>query len=566
MQLLDWIVLVGTTLFIILYGLWKSRKSNHNMEEYLRSSHSMPWYVISLSVISTQASAITFVSAPGQGYSDGMRFILFYLGLPLAMIVVSAVFLPIYYRLNVITAYEYLETKFNVKVRVLTSFFFLIQRGLSAAISIAAPAIVLSVILDWNIYLTNLFLGGVVAVYTILGGSDAVSQTQKLQMLIILIGMAVAGYLVVALMPTEVAFVDAVRVAGKTGKLNTMDFTFNWNNQYNLWTGLIGGFFLQMAYFGTDQSQVGRYLGGSSLTQSRLGLLFNGIFKIPMQFCILFIGVMLFVFYQFNQPPIFFNKAEVEKIAKSEYAGEFKNLEKSYQQVFEEKKIKTQALILAMRNKDSIQIQTAEKDFKLTESKFKDIKKETLALMKKNDSNANTNDANYIFLSFVTKYLPAGLIGLLIVAILFASMSTTASELNALASTSVVDIYKRTIYTTGSEKHYLLASKVLTLVWAAFAIAVAQFSVQLGTLIEVVNMLGSWFYGTILGIFALALFFKNINSSAVFVAAILSEIFVISLALGTSVAYLWLNMIGCVAVIVFSLLGTLIARLNDRIA
>ncbi len=570
MQLLDWLVLVGTTLFITIYGLWKIKKEE-TIDGYLRSDHNLSWFTIMLSVISTQASAVTFLSAPGQAYNDGMRFVLFYLGMPLAMIFISVFIIPVYYRLNVVTAYEFLESKFDVRVRSLAVFFFLIQRSLAAGISIAAPAIVFSVILDWNSYFTNIVIGGIVVIYTVWGGSDAISQTQKLQMIVILTGMSIAGYLVVALMPTEVGFSDAMRLAGKSGKLNTMDFSFDLNDKYTIWSGLIGGFFLQMAYFGTDQSQVGRYLGGSSMTQSRLGILLNGIFKIPMQFGILFIGAMLFVFYQFTQPPIFFNSVEVHNLSKSKYKTEYQALETRHTQNFEQKKQAAQAYMQALRvpehekNADFkekfIQI---EKKYHETETTQKAIRTEFLYLLKKNDPDANLKDVNYIFLTFVNTFLPVGLIGLLIAVILFASMSTTASELNALASTAIVDIYKRSINTQASDKHYIKMSKIFTILWGVFAIIIAQLSLHLGTLIEVVNMLGSWFYGTILGIFLMAFFWsKHTSSSAVFWSAIITEITVIAMdyqIIPIKVAFLWFNVIGCLMVVVLSLALRLVFR------
>jgi Na+/proline symporter len=571
MNILDWIVLGGTTLFIVLYGLWKS-KGNADMEGYLRASHTLPWYTISLSVISTQASAITFLSAPGQAYVDGMRFVLFYLGMPMAMVFICAFILPVYYRLNVITAYEFLETRFDVKTRILTAFFFLIQRGLAAGISIAAPAIVLSVILNWDTTFINVTVGGTVALYTVLGGAKAVSQTQKLQMITILVGMVIAGILVVQMMPSDVSFGDAMRLAGQSGKLNTMDFNFDWDNRYNFWSGIIGGFFLQMAYFGTDQSQVGRYLGGSSMAQSRLGLLFNGIFKIPMQFGILFIGAMLFVFYQFHQPPIMFNSQEVNIIKNSPYATQFNELEKKHQQIFNEKQTQVRAYLGAMDQQNPEQIAQSEKALQIAEENLKKVKAEAIDLMKKNKADANTNDTNYIFLTFVMKFLPAGLIGLLIAVILFAAMSTTSSELNALASTTMVDMYKRVIYPNGTEKHYVWVSKLMTIGWGVFAIFIAQFAVNQGsTLIEVVNILGSWFYGTILGIFLLAFFFKKVASDAVFYAAIISEILIIMIdtqlfstlfGIKFKVAYLWLNMIGCLAVMLMAISFTFIFRMK----
>lgn len=571
MNILDWIVLGGTTLFIVLYGLWKSKGST-DMEGYLRASHTLPWYTISLSVISTQASAITFLSAPGQAYVDGMRFVLFYLGMPLAMVFICAFILPVYYRLKVFTAYEFLETRFDVKTRILTAFFFLIQRGLAAGISIAAPAIVLSVILNWDTTFINVAVGGTVVLYTVLGGSKAVSQTQKLQMITILLGMVIAGVLVVLMMPQDVSFGDAMRLAGKSDKLNTMDFNFDWDNRYNFWSGLIGGFFLQMAYFGTDQSQVGRYLGGSSMAQSRLGLLFNGIFKIPMQFGILFIGAMLFVFYQFHQPPIVFNSQEVNAIKNSPYAQAFNDLEKKHAQIFTEKQLQARAFLDAMDSKNAVKIAQTEEAFHQADESLKKVKAEAIDLMKKNNPKVNTNDTNYIFLTFVMKFLPAGLIGLLITVILFAAMSTTSSELNALASTTMVDMYKRVLYPQGTEKHYVWVSKLMTIAWGVFAIFIAQFAVNQGnTLIEVVNMLGSWFYGTILGIFLLAFFFKRVASNAVFYSAIISEILVIMIdtqqfeklfGLKFQVAYLWLNMIGCLAVMSMAIIFTFVFGLK----
>ncbi|MDX2302139.1 MAG: sodium:solute symporter [Microscillaceae bacterium] len=566
MELLDWLVLIGTTLFITLYGI-RERQVNTSMESYLKADNTLPWYTISLSVIATQASAITFLSAPGQAYVDGMRFVLFYLGLPLAMIFICIVIIPAFYRLNVITAYEFLESRFDLKTRLLTAFFFLVQRGLAAGISIAAPSIVLSVILGWNIYWVNLLVGGIVIFYTVTGGSQAVSQTQKLQMITILSGMAIAGYLVVAGLPAQVSFSDAMWIAGKTDKLNTMDFTFDLDNRYNFWSGIIGGFFLQLAYFGTDQSQVGRYLGGSHVSQSRLGLLFNGIFKIPMQFSILFIGAMLFVFYQFEQPPLFFNEPEIAKIKQSEYAAQYQGLEQEHEQIFKEKKQLAFNLIQAIRGKNEQSILTAETAFKNKEKEFKQVKENAIALLKKYDVKANTNDANYIFLTFVTQYLPAGLVGLLITVILAASMSTTSSELNALASTTMVDFYKRIIYPNGHKAHYLWMSQLMTVVWGAVALVFAQLASQLGTLIEAVNILGSLFYGTILGIFLLAFFFKSVNGKAAFWGAICGEIVVILIyfkLFGFTVAYLWLNMIGCVVVIVCGLLLGLVFRALAR--
>ncbi|TAE71680.1 MAG: sodium:solute symporter [Bacteroidetes bacterium] len=558
MQLLDWLVLCGTTLFIIIYGLWKNKQEDEDIATYLRSGHTLSWFTIALSVISTQASAVTFLSVPGQAYTDGMRFVLFYLGMPLAMVFICVFILPVYYRLNIVTAYEFLETKFDAKVRVLIAFFFLIQRSLAAGISLAAPSIVLSVMLGWNFYYTNIIVGSLVVLYTVLGGSDAISQTQKLQMIIILAGMAAAGYLVVHLLPKEIGFVDALRVAGTSGKLNTIDWSFDWDNKYTIWSGLIGGFFLQMAYFGTDQSQVGRYLGGSTITQSRMGLLFNGMFKLPMQFSILLIGALLFVFYQYEQPPISFDKTELQKISKSDYAADFAKVENKYDKAFKERKEASHNLVKSFKENNPTNIEKAEKIFLDKEKQFQELKKEASKIIKKNDKDANTNDANYIFLTFVTNHIPVGMVGLLIAVILFASMSTTASELNALTSTSMVDMYKRLFFNKGSDKHYIWVSKIMTILWGILAIFIAQLSLHLGTLVEVVNMLGSWFYGTILGVFLLAFFSKNLKSNAVFIATLITEILIIAIDFKifptVNIAYLWLNVVGSIFVITLSYL------------
>ncbi len=569
MAIIDWIVLFGSIFLIVFYGLWKSR-NNQTVEDYLTGGHTLPWYTISLSVIATQASAVTFLSVPGQAYVDGMRFVLFYLGLPISMVVIAGVIAPIYYRLHIITAYEFLEKRFDVRTRVLTAFFFLIQRGLAAGVSIAAPAIVLSVILGVNIFWINLFIGTVVVLYTVTGGSRAVSQTQKLQMITILIGMCIAGYLVVALMPSGVSFDDAMFLAAQSDKFNTMDLSFDLNNRYTLWTGLLGGFFLQMAYFGTDQSQVGRYLGGTSLTQIRLGLLFNGIFKIPMQFGILFLGAMLFIFYQFQVPPLIFNTSIKTKIENSSYQQEYAQLEQTNKQLFETHQQEALALIEGRKQGKSKEVLAVQKqNYLKSHEEARLLRAKTAQLIQKAEGKnpsrdfkqnldyMNNLDANYIFITFVMKYLPVGLVGLLIAAILMASMSTTASELNALASTSVIDMYKRIFRPNETEHHYMQISKLFTLFWGVLAIGFAQLASQLGTLIEAVNILGSLFYGTILGIFVLAFALKWVNARAVFLSGIVGEVLVILTYLeffGFKVAYLWLNMLGCILVLSLALL------------
>ena len=508
MSILDWIVLSGTLTFIVVYGIWKSRGSN-NIEGYLLANKSMPWYMVGISIMATQASAITFLSAPGQAYTDGMRFVQFYFGLPIAMIVLSITFVPIFHRLKVFTAYEFLEKRFDLKTRALTAFLFLVQRGLACGLTIYAPSIILSSIMGWNIYWTNLIIGGLVVIYTVAGGTKAVSITQMQQMAVIFIGMFIAGYMVVHLIPENLNLSESLKIAGSMGKLNAVDFTFDLKNQYNIWSGLIGGFFLALAYFGTDQSQVGRYLSGKSIGQSRLGLLFNGIIKIPMQFSILMIGALLFVFYQFHQPPMHFNRVETEKIISSQYGGEYEKLNNEYQDLYKQKESDLQNLTGAIRSSDEDARHAIGAKLTAKEEEMKKVRSQAMVLMKKNDPLAETNDTNYIFLSFVTRYLPAGLIGLLIAVIFSASMSSTASELNALASTTVIDIVKRFSKKEKSEKEYLGTSRWVTVFWGLYAILVAMFANQLGSLIEAVNKLGSLFYGTILGIFVVAFYLKK---------------------------------------------------------
>ncbi|EAY31177.1 sodium:solute symporter [Microscilla marina] len=568
MGTLDWVVLILTQLLIVGYGLWKSQGSK-NMQAYLLGNREMTWFTIGLSIMATQASAITFLSAPGLGYDDGMRFVQFYFGLPLAMVVISAVIVPIYRRLNVYTAYEYLEKRFDLRTRAFAAFLFLLQRGLAAGFTIFAPSLILSALLGWNIYWTNFFTGLVVIIYTVSGGTKAVSQTQKIQMVIILFGMVVAGYMVVNGLPKEVSFNDALHLAGKMGKLNVVDFEVDLTTKYNFWSGIIGGFFLALSYFGTDQSQVQRYLGGQSAAQSRLGLLFNGMIKIPMQFAILFIGVMMFVFYMFQAPPISFKRNLVENTRNSEYKQEFKALEQAYDKNSADKKAYALAMVKARKEKNYDAEQAAVAGLRASEKKAKEIKGKANAVMVKADNTADTRDINYIFISYVMKYLPLGLVGLLVSVIISASMSSTASELNALASTTVIDIYKRMIKPEASDQHYLRMSKVLTIGWGLYAIVLSMFANRLGALIEAVNLIGSLVYGTILGIFLVAFFLKKVGSKEVFIAAVFSELLVIYChtsqyinaffaARGVDVGwffpninipFLWYNVIGCLPLI-----------------
>lgn len=564
MSWIDWLVLSSTLLAIIIYGIYRSR-GQKNIEGYLLGNQSMPWYSVLFSVMATQASAITFLSAPGQAFTDGMRFVQFYFGLPLAMIVISIFFLPRFHKLKVYTAYEFLENRFDLKTRTFTAILFLIQRGLAAGLTIYAPAIILSSLLGWNIYLTNLVMGGLVITYTVAGGTKAVSYTQMQQMLVIITGMFLAGFMIVKLMPEEVGFIDALHIAGKMDKLNVITFNVDWNDRYNIWSGLIGGFFLALSYFGTDQSQVGRYLSGKSVTQSRLALLMNGMVKIPMQFLILLIGALLFAFYQFTPSPLFFNDAQVQKVKTSELAENYVSIEETYQSLSDIKSATAFNLLQAIDEKNEQKTKTYKEQLKAINQQQKDLRDKGIAVIKQADSAADTNDTNYIFLNFVINYLPAGLIGLLIAVIFSASWSSTASELNALASTSIVDIYKRSFNKHASDAHYLQASKIGTVIWGILAIAVAMFANKLGSLIEAVNILGSLFYGTILGIFIVAFFFKKVQGTAVFYAAIVAELFVISMFIFDSVAFLWLNFLGCFLVVVTSLLISMFKQQKSKL-
>ncbi|MGV3597492.1 MAG: sodium:solute symporter [Bacteroidota bacterium] len=552
MSWIDWVVLVGTLLFIALYGMWKSR-GMRNIEGYLLADKKLPWYHVGLSVMATQASAITFLSAPGLGYADGLRFVQFYFGLPLAMIVICIVFIPIFKNLNVYTAYEYLENRFDIKTRSLTAFLFLLQRGLSTGITIYAPAIILSSILNISIIYTTFIMGGIVILYTVYGGTKAVSYTQMFQMIIIFSGLFMAAFMVVYMLPQGVGFTDALHIAGKMGRTNAIDTTFDLNNRYNIWSGIIGGFFLQLSYFGTDQSQVGRYLTGSSVSQSRLGLVMNGLVKIPMQFFILLIGVLVFTFYQFHTPPVFFNSVEVNSVENSEYARQFKQQEELYQNTYTERRQYVDGLVDALHTDNQSKIDEMRTALRQSDSKANEVRDSAIRIISAHNKLADKNDSNYVFLGFVTQYLPTGMVGLLIAIIFLAAMGSTASGLNSLASTYIVDFYKRFTHKNGSDQRYLNASRWATVVWGLFCMVVALYAGKLGNLIEAVNILGSLFYGVILGIFITAFFAKHVKGTAVFYAALLGEVFVVAAWLTDLTSFLWLNLIGCVLVFIFAL-------------
>ena len=562
MNNLDLIVLFGTLLFIVAYGVYKTR-GQKDIEGYLLGGHSMKWGTIGLSVMATQASAITFISTPGQAYESGMGFVQNYFGLPIALIVVSAVFIPIFYRLKVFTAYEFLEKRFDLKTRYLGASLFLIQRGLAAGITIYAPAIIISSILHWNLTVTILGTGILVIIYTVSGGTKAVSITQKQQMAVIMAGMFAAFFVIIVYIGDHTTFSGALEIAGNLGKLEAVNFSTDAGERYTIWSGLTGGFFLALSYFGTDQSQVQRYLGGTSAAESRMGLMFNAILKIPMQFFILFVGVMVYVFFIFYTPPIHFKEASLDIVGKSEYAGEFKQLDAAYAIVLKDRK--EAAIGLSDQNLSEQERNELLMELQVTDAASVKLRQEAKDLILKADDTLETKDSDYVFLTFIITYLPHGLIGLLIAVIFSAAMSSTSSELNALASTTSVDFYKRAIKKDGSEHHYLNTSKILTLGWGVLAILFAILAKNSENLIEAVNIVGSIFYGTVLGIFLVAFFFKKVGGSAVFIAALIAQTGVIIIHFMTeaemfTLSYLWYNVIGCTGTILLSLILQLFMR------
>lgn len=566
-QLTDWTVLIITLLGVISYGMYKSRTSK-NLEGYFLSNRQMPWWLVMLSIMGTQASAITFLTAPGQAYTDGMRFVQYYFGLPLAMIVLSITFVPIFHKLKLFTAYEFLEKRFDVKTRTLTSFLFLLSRGLSTGISIYAPSLVLHSMLGWDIYLTNILMGGLLIIYTVTGGAKAVAYTQQLQFIIIYAAMFVAGYYAITSLPEGIGFTDALHIAGKSGKLNVIttgvtEHGFDWKDRYNIWSGMIGGLFLALSYFGTDQSQVGRYLTAKDTKESRMGLLMNGLLKVPLQFSILLIGCLLFAYYSFFKAPAFFNKAQEDVVLKSSFAGEYNTAAASYALVQDEKKAAALELSNALKEKNEQVISSARTEMQQAEINGKKIREQMKGIIKKADPNADTNDTNYIFLRFVGDVLPKGLVGLIIAIIFLAAWGSIAAALNALASCTMIDFHKKFTKKELSQKEEYNWGKIYTLFWGLFSILIAFFAYNLGnSLIEAVNILGSWFYGTILGIFLVAFYLKRVEGSAVFIAAILSEVIVITVYYMDIISFLWLNVIGAVAVILLSLLIQILTSLK----
>ena len=570
MQQIDWIVLSVTLLFIVIYGVLKSRGSK-NVQEYILAGNETPWYVVGLSVMATQASAITFLSTPGQAYEDGMGFVQFYFGLPIAMVVISLTFIPIYHRLKVFTAYEYLEERFDVKTRSLASILFLVQRGLGTGLTIYAPGIILSTILGWNLTLMNIVIGILVIIYVFSGGTKAVNVTQKQQMFVIMAGMFITFFLILHYLPNDMTFSNAMHIAGANEKMNIVDFSFNPEQRYTFWSGITGGFFLALSYFGTDQSQVGRYLSGKSIRESQMGLIMNGFLKVPMQFFILLTGVMVFIFFQFNDVPLSFNPNNKTAVEKSAYKEEYQALEERLQKLSEEKKEFNLLYINHLnQNYDNPILRTK---LVALAGEEKDLREQARLLIAKASPKAETNDKDYVFIHFILHYLPQGLVGLLLAVILSAAMSSSASGLNALASTTAIDIYNRQLKGDRSEKHFVNATKLFTILWGVIAILFACVGTLFENLIQLVNIVGSIFYGTVLGIFLVGFYIKFVRRNAIFWGAVISQITIffiyyfaihIHKAGDEKLGYLWLNFIGTLLTVTLSAMLQLSVFRRDK--
>ena len=554
MQPLDWTVLICSTTLIILYGIWKTRK-NKNIDAYLLAGHSTKWWTVGLSVMATQASAITFLSTPGQAFDDGMRFVQFYFGLPIAMVIICILFIPRFVNMKVFTVYEFLEQRFDLKTRLLAAFLFLIQRGLGTGITIFAPAIIFSAVLGWNLNLTIIVIGIVVTAYTAIGGTKAVSASHELQMAVMIGGIITAFIITLHALPQGVGFLDAMHIAGANGRLNVVDFSLDWDSRYTFWSGITGGTFLALAYFGTDQSQAQRYISGQSIRDGRLGLMFNAFFKIPMQFFILLAGVMVFVFYQFQASPLFFNSHVENDLMESSAGPAYSNLQREWQLEHESRK-RIYAPVLSATG-------TSPDHNLLAQSiiREKNLRAEAKSLIEKNLPEAESNDKDYVFIRFILDYLPHGFIGLLITTIIAAGMSATASGLNALGATTTVDFYKRLIRKEASDKHYVVASKSFTVMWGLIAIGFASIGSLFENLIQFVNIVGSIFYGTLLGIFLSAFLIRSMSSTAVFIAALIAESIVLTCYWTTEIGFLWYNVIGCGSVILIGLFIDLVFKI-----
>jgi SSS family transporter len=550
MQLLDWIVLCSTLLLIVTYGTIKTKGAKNSIE-YIKGGNEAKWWTVGLSVMATQASAITFLSTPGQAFNDGMGFVQFYFGLPIAIIIICIVFIPIYHKLKVFTAYEYLESRFDLKTRTLTSVLFLIQRSLAAGITIFAPAIILSSVLGWDLTTLNIIIGLLVIIYTVSGGTKAVNYTQKYQMGVIFTGLIITFLIIINSLPDNVTFEKAIELAGANDKMKILDFSFDLENRYTVWSGILGGTFLMLSYFGTDQSQVQRYLSGKSLKEMQMGMIFNGVLKIPMQFFILFIGVMVFIFYQFNPSPLNFNPQAEITISNSEKANDYSKLEQSLEEVYYLKSKATNDFLDNNNANNLAEIKSLNEREKIIRDKAKEIIKE----VSNNSLNRiESNDKDYVFISFILNNLPKGLIGLLIAVILSAAMSSTASELNALATTTTIDLYNRNKKNKSTEIETVNTTKMFTVFWGIFAIAIACVAFLADNLIQLVNIIGSIFYGNVLGIFLIAFFIKYIKSNAVFYGAIITQLIVLYVWYNDYMPYLWLNVLGVFTVIIISYL------------
>ncbi|WP_353778617.1 sodium:solute symporter [Winogradskyella sp. 3972H.M.0a.05] len=563
----DWTVLILTLATIVIYGTWKTRK-NKNVQDYIKGGNEAKWWTIGLSVMATQASAITFLSTPGQAFHSGMGFVQFYFGVPIAMVIICMVFIPLYHRLKVYTAYEYLESRFDLKTRTLAAILFLIQRGLAAGITIFAPAIILSAVLGWNLTILNIIIGILVIIYTVSGGTKAVSITQKHQMGVIFTGMFIAFFIIISQLPEGITFSKALDIAGASGKMEVLDFSFSLENRYTFWSGIIGGTFLALSYFGTDQSQVQRYLSGKSVKEMRMGMIFNGLLKVPMQFFILMVGIMVFVFYQFNTSPINFNPQAETEIANTSYYQSYSDLQRQQETIQKEK----QALITDYLETGSDTTVEAIKAANEDESKLRAEAKLIIdKVAEEKDLKIESNDKDYVFIHFILNNLPRGLIGLLLAVILCAAMSSTASELNALASTTAMDLYRRNVNRELNGTQMVQVTKLFTLAWGILAIIVACVAYLAENLIELVNIIGSIFYGNVLGIFLLAFFFKFVRGNAVFVGAIITQVIIFGLFLlnefgHITLPYLWLNFVGCIIVIVIAVLLQTLSRNKTDLA
>lgn len=554
MRPLDWVVLFGWLIFIVSWGLWRGRGSD-SVNKYLLASKTMPWYAMGLSIMATQAGAITFISTTGQSYVDGMRFVQFYFGLPVAMVILCATVVPRFHHTRVYTAYEYLEQRFDLKTRTLVSIIFLIQRGLGAGVALYAPAVVLSVILGWPDQFTTVVMGGLLIVYTAMGGITAVTWADVLQMMVIFVALVLALFIAVHMLPSDISFGDAVRAAGAMGKLNAVDFHFNWDDRYTFWSGLIGGMFLALAYFGTDQSQVQRYLTGKSVGQSRLSLIFNATAKVPMQFFILFIGAIVFVFFVFVKPPILFHPVDQQRL---EARLEYHSVEQRFNAAFDKRQVAARQMLAGVHQGDEARREAAIVEYRAAQKDLDAARRDGQRL-----ADPGANDTNYIFLSFVTHYLPVGVVGLVIAVIFSAAMSAISGEVNSLATVTVMDIYRRHFKREADDRHYLMASRLATVFWGVYAIVFASYSRGFGALIEAVNMVGSLFYGGMLGVFVLAFFFRRVGSNAAFIGVLAGEAAIFSAALFTKIAWLWYNVIGCLTVLAVALAISLFQAPKD---